>query len=105
MIGAVAKIPLRSAGDGRQKTPRALCLHAAGCILAIALALVPNLSAATPVRFAGAMGGIVTDSGGKPQPGALVLLLNRQDRILQRIKTDSLRTFPFSELVPELYSG
>ena len=104
MTGAVAKIPLRSAEHSRSKTLCARCLPATSIIFSLAIAFVPNLFAATPIRFAGALGGIVTDTGGKPQPGAIVLLLNRQDRILQRINTDSLGTFAFSELMPELYS-
>jgi hypothetical protein len=60
--------------------------------------------AAPPVRFSGELGGLVTDVAGKPQPGAVVLLFNKQDRLLQRSATDSLGTFAFGDLLPDLYS-
>ncbi|HWF09647.1 MAG TPA: TonB-dependent receptor [Bryobacteraceae bacterium] len=59
---------------------------------------------ATPVRFSGELGGLVTDVAGKPQPGAVVLLYNRQDVLLQRSATDALGSFAFGELLPDLYS-
>ena len=46
----------------------------------------------------------MTDVAGKPQPGAIVLLFNKQDRLLQRSATDSLGTFAFGDLLPDLYS-
>jgi hypothetical protein len=59
---------------------------------------------AAPVRFSGELGGLVTDIAGKPQPGAVVLLYNRQDVLLQRSATDALGSFAFGELLPDLYS-
>jgi hypothetical protein len=67
-------------------------------------ALIPAVHAATPVRFSGELGGIVTDVSGKPQPGAMVLLFNKQDRLLLKAATDSIGTFSFAELMPDLYS-
>jgi hypothetical protein len=67
-------------------------------------ALLPVAHAATPVRFSGELGGIVTDVSGKPQPGAVVLLFNKQDRLLLKAATDSIGTFSFAELMPDLYS-
>ena len=46
----------------------------------------------------------MTDVAGKPQPGAMVVLLNRQDRFLQRSATDALGSFAFGDLLPDLYS-
>ncbi len=66
--------------------------------------LVAPLSAASPIRFSGQLGGLVTDVTGKPQPGAVVLLFNQQDQVLQRSATDSLGTFAFGDLLPDLYS-
>jgi hypothetical protein len=47
---------------------------------------------------------MVTDVGGKPQPGAVVLLFNRQDRLLQQSATDPFGGFAFGDLLPDLYS-
>jgi len=60
--------------------------------------------AASPVRLSGQLDGLVTDVAGKPQPGAIVVLLNRQDRLLQRSATDALGSFSFAELLPDFYS-
>jgi hypothetical protein len=57
-----------------------------------------------PVRFAGVLSGLVTDSAGTPQAGALVMLFNKQDKLLQRSATDLGGTFSFDELIPDLYS-
>jgi hypothetical protein len=62
------------------------------------------LQAATPVRFSGAVGGLVTDNAGKPQPGASVSLFNQQARLLQRAYTDLSGNFSFGDLLPDLYS-
>ena len=101
MRGAEAKNPLWLASGARLTALPLVCMSL--------LCLVPVLisgqaQAATPVHFSGELGGLVTDVAGKPQPGAIVILLNRQDRILQKIATDALGTFAFSELMPDLYS-
>jgi hypothetical protein len=70
----------------------------------LAAALIPVSALAGGPVFAGQLGGLVTDSGGKPQAGAVVMLLNRQDRILQRSATDIGGTFSFEDLLPDLYS-
>jgi hypothetical protein len=72
--------------------------------LAVALIPVSPLKAASPVRFAGELSGLVTDNGGRPQTGALVMLFNRQERLLQRIATDTGGSFSFADLLPDLYS-
>jgi hypothetical protein len=69
------------------------------------VSLIPlSLSAAPTVRFAGQLGGLVTDSSGKPQAGALVMLFNRQEHVLQRVPTDLGGTFSFEDLLPDIYS-
>jgi hypothetical protein len=65
---------------------------------------LPSAYAAPPIRFSGELGGLVTDVAGKPQPGAVVLLFNRQDRLLQRSATDALGSFAFGDLLPDVYS-
>jgi hypothetical protein len=74
---------------------------------AFAIALLGSvLSAQTGsiIRFSGELGGLVTDVAGKPQPGAVVILLNKQDRMLQRSSTDALGSFAFGDLLPDVYS-
>jgi hypothetical protein len=74
-------------------------------LLAASLISVSPLAAEGPViRFAGELSGLVTDSAGKPQPGATVMLFNKQDRLLLRSTSDLGGTFSFDELVPDLYS-
>ena len=69
----------------------------------LAVTLLPVSATAAPtVRFAGQLGGLVTDSGGRPQPGAVVMLLNRQEKILQKAATDFGGTFSFEELLPDI---
>ncbi|HEX4277544.1 MAG TPA: carboxypeptidase-like regulatory domain-containing protein [Bryobacteraceae bacterium] len=65
---------------------------------------VPFAQGASPIRFSGELGGLVTDIAGRPQPGAVVLLYNRQDVLLQRVATDALGSFAFGDLLPDLYS-
>ncbi|HXJ41635.1 MAG TPA: carboxypeptidase-like regulatory domain-containing protein [Bryobacteraceae bacterium] len=73
-------------------------------LVAVALIPVSSLQGAVPVRFAGELSGLVMDAAGKPQAGALVLLFNRQDRMLQRVATDFSGSFSFDDLIPDLYS-
>ena len=77
--------------------------------LAFALAVasatpVSVFAAGSPLRLAGELSGMVTDATGRPQAGALVVLLNKQEQFLQRITTDSGGAFSFSDLLPDLYS-
>lgn len=72
--------------------------------IAITLLAVSPAAASSPIRFAGQIGGLVADSGGRPQPGALVMLYNKQDRLLQRAATDFGGNFSFDDLLPDLYS-
>jgi len=77
---------------------------AAPSLAAFLLLTAPFAEAIAPIRFSGELGGLVTDIAGKPQAGAVVLLYNKQDVLLQRSSTDSLGTFAFGELLPDLYS-
>ena len=63
-----------------------------------------SAQAAPPVRFAGAVGGLVTDSTGIPQAGAMVSLFNQQAKLLQKSYTDLSGNFSFGDLIPDLYS-
>src|SRR5713101_8482848 len=66
--------------------------------------LVPSLEAGSPIRLAGQLSGLVSDNAGRPQIGALVMLYNRQDKVLQRVSTDFAGNFSFDDLLPDLYS-
>jgi hypothetical protein len=73
-------------------------------ILAAALLPVSPLFAGSPIRLGGQLSGLVADSGGRPQTGALVTLYNKQDKLLQRVMTDFGGNFTFDDLFPDLYS-
>jgi hypothetical protein len=68
------------------------------------LLVVPAAQAAPPIRFSGELSGLVTDAMGKPEPGAVVLLFNKQERLLQRVATAPDGSFSFADLLPDLYS-
>lgn len=74
-------------------------------LLAVSMLAVPaQASPPAQIRFSGELGGLVSDVAGRPQPGALVVLFNKQDRALQKTMTDSLGAFAFADLVPDAYS-
>ncbi len=73
-------------------------------LLATALLPVSPLFAGSPIRLAGQLSGLVTDNSGHPQSGAIVMLFNKQDKLLQRSGTDSAGNFTFEDLLPDLYS-
>jgi hypothetical protein len=73
-------------------------------LICLSLAAIPVSAAESTIRFAGEMSGLVTDAAGKPQPGAVVLLFNKQDKLLQRTATSILGTFAFDDLLPDLYN-
>ena len=68
------------------------------------LATTDTSSAATPIKFSGAIGGIVSDSAGIPQLGATVMLFNRYERLHQKVYTDERGEFRFPQLLPDSYS-
>ena len=57
-----------------------------------------------PIQLSGVISGVVSDSMGIPQMGAIVLLYNRQDRVYGKVQTDDLGQFRFLGLFPDLYS-
>jgi hypothetical protein len=77
----------------------------ASLVLGIACVAAPCVSrAAGPIKLSGAITGLVGNSMGIPQMGAIVLLYNRQDRIYQKVLTDDRGQFKFLGLSPDLYS-
>lgn len=72
-------------------------------LLSLTLFTVGSASAVTPVRFSGALSGLVMDSVGKPRPGATVSLFNQQQHLLQKSYTDLAGNFSFGDLVPDFY--
>jgi hypothetical protein len=106
MRGAKAIRPLWPIlGSAREvvRTAGALTLPALSLLVVLLLHTLPA-HASPPIRFSGELGGLVTDVAGKPEPGAIVLLFNKQDRLLQRSATDSLGTFAFGDLLPDSYA-
>lgn len=101
---------MRNAGSNMGRAARrareASLALSPGRIVLISLSLFAfgHLQAAAPIRFSGAVSGLVTDSAGRPQPGAAVLLLNQQERLLQKVYTDLSGNFSFADLLPDLYS-
>src|SRR3954468_16480325 len=73
-------------------------------VAAASVTPVSSFAASSPLRLVGELSGLVTDVAGRPQPGAMVILLNKQEQALQRITTDSGGSFSFDELIPDLYS-
>jgi hypothetical protein len=69
-----------------------------------ALLPVSSPGATGSIRFAGELSGLVTDSSGQPRAGALVMLFNKQDHLLQRIPSDIGGNFTFDDLLPDLYT-
>ena len=61
-------------------------------------------SAIPPILQAGALKGVVSDISGHPRMGAVVLLFNRQDKLIQRALTNEAGGFAFADLIPDAYS-
>ena len=81
-----------------QKTVTSLVFGAV-CLLA------PTASfGAASGSLTGSIGGTVHDNSGKPQLGAAVLLLNHQERVIQRVLTDEHGEFRLLGLLPNFYS-
>src|SRR5581483_10824516 len=73
-------------------------------LLGVSRLAVSPARAALPVRVTGPLDGLVDDAAGKPQGGAIIVLLNQQGRLLQRSATDAMGNFSFADLLPDLYS-
>ena len=77
----------------------------ASLVIGAACLALPAFSASPlPMKLAGTIAGVVNDGTGMPQMGATVILLNRQDRPLQKAQTDARGEFHFAGLFPEAYS-
>jgi len=85
--------------SGRIASSRTAAILVAG-IVSLA---VPSF-AASPVKLAGALTGIVHDATGIPQMGASVLLFNHEDSLFARALTDEKGSFSFLSLMPDVYS-
>lgn len=76
-----------------------------GTLASAILLLSPIVaSAAAPAKLTGSIAGIVRDSGGVPQMGATVLLLNRYERIIHQALSNDKGVFGFDALIPDIYS-
>jgi hypothetical protein len=83
------------------KTHKTVAFLAIGIAFLAAPCVAP---AAGPIKLSGVISGVVSDSMGIPQMGAIVLLYNRQDRVSGKVQTDDLGQFRFLGLFPDLYS-
>jgi hypothetical protein len=83
------------------KTHKTVAFLAMGIAFLAAPCVAP---AAGPIKLSGVITGVVSDSMGIPQMGAIVLLYNRQDRVYGKVQTDDLGQFRFLGLFPDLYS-
>ncbi len=61
-------------------------------------------SAVQGVPLAGGIAGTVRDAAGQPQMGAAVLLINHQERVIERVLTNEHGEFKLLGLLPNLYS-
>ncbi len=59
---------------------------------------------AVDLPLLGALSGVVRDHRGAPQMGAAVLLLNRNERVVQKVLSDGDGRFRFPSLPPDQYS-
>jgi hypothetical protein len=63
----------------------------------------PNVAPAADLKLAGTLSGEVRDPGGMAQMGAVVQLLNRYNRVVQKTLTTPDGRFHFDSLVPDIY--
>jgi hypothetical protein len=75
----------------------------ASLLIGVVCVAAPSFAAA-PVKLSGAISGVVNNSYGVPQMGATILLLNRQDRALDKIQTNERGEFKFAGLFPDVYA-
>ncbi len=74
-------------------------------VLGVACLVAPSVSrAAVLAPLSGAIAGTVKDSVGRPQLGAVVLLMNHQERVIGRLLTDERGEFKVLGLLPNFYS-
>ena len=68
------------------------------------LALTPAARCASPFPAGGAILGVVSDAGGRPQMGATVLLFDRFEKLARKALTDEKGGFSFQGLALGVYS-
>ena len=73
-------------------------------MLSILGACLSPAFAISPIVPAGGLTGVVADLTGTPRMGAVVLLFNRQDKLVRRAITNSEGGFAFADLSPDVYS-
>lgn len=73
-------------------------------VAALLLGLAGSVSAATPLKLSGSIGGQVRNAAGVTQMGATVVLYNRYDRVIRQALTRQDGSFLFDALLPDLYS-
>jgi carboxypeptidase family protein len=77
----------------------------ASLVLGAACMVAPSAwSAVQGVPLAGGIAGTVRDAAGQPQMGAAVLLINHQERVIERVLTNERGEFKLLGLLPNLYS-
>jgi hypothetical protein len=72
-------------------------------VFTLALCLSPSF-AGSPILTSGALKGVVADLEGHPRMGAVVLLFNRQDKLVRRALSNGEGGFAFGDLLPDLYT-
>jgi hypothetical protein len=80
-----------------------MCRTAALALAALLASHSPHASGAEPKLF-GSISGQVRNSAGVGQMGAVVLLLNRSERVIQRALTSPDGWFRFDALPPDTYT-
>src|SRR4051812_48010980 len=73
-------------------------------LLSVLGACLSPAFAIAPIVPAGGLTGVVADLSGTPRMGAVVLLFNRQDKLVRRSITNSEGGFAFADLSPDVYS-
>src|SRR5579863_3027922 len=74
-------------------------------VFGVACVVAPSMLCAGEMpSLSGAIAGTVKDTAGKPQLGAVVLLLNHQEHVIGRFLTDERGEFKVLGLLPNFYS-
>jgi len=76
----------------------------AALFVCVAAVLPTTASAVSPIAQTGAIKGVVADISGQPRMGAIVLLFNRQNKLVHRALTNEQGGFAFANLLPDAYS-
>jgi Carboxypeptidase regulatory-like domain len=87
----------------RGKANRVFPVGALAVVSLLVVGLDPAL-AVSPIVPSGGLKGVVADISGQPRMGAVVLLFNRQDKLMRRAVTNGEGGFAFGDLLPDAYS-